>query len=133
MKVDVYELKALMEAILKKRRFSNQEAKDIAFQYWDAELRGKRAHGLGKFLVEVAYFSQRKGKPKIVIDKGAVVLVDGNKEVGQLSAQFCVNHVTSLAKQYGVAVVGLLNTQRYGILDTWARMIAERDMVGIVL
>lgn len=127
------ELLSKMESVCVIRGFTPAEAHDIAYTYWDAELRGKTTHGVEKFCVEAGHLLERKKRPEIIVDKKASLLVNGNKEVGPLAAKFCTRLAIKRARLYGVAIVGLSNVQRYGVLDTWSRIIAEHNLIGLVM
>lgn len=86
MNVKIFEIKKKLLDVIQKESLTLKEAEVIADQYLDAELRGKKSHGLGKFFVELRYFKDRISKPKIIKEKGPVALVDANREIGQLSA-----------------------------------------------
>lgn len=98
-----------------------------------AEISGKTTHGIGKFLFESQFFKERIGLPKIIKNSGSFALVDSQKEIGQISAGFCVDLCLKKAKRYGIAIVGMSNSQRYGTLDLWSEKIAEEDLIGIVM
>jgi LDH2 family malate/lactate/ureidoglycolate dehydrogenase len=132
-KVNIYELKNLMQEVARSCGLNREEAKIVVEDYWEAELMGKLSHGVSKFCWEVKYFNERRGPAKIIIDKGAVILIDSNKEIGQVATKFSVEMVIERAKKYGIALVGMKNCQRYGILARWVKLIAENDLIGIIL
>ncbi|WP_308401447.1 Ldh family oxidoreductase [Streptomyces sp. AP-93] len=104
----------------------------VVEHYLDGELRGKPSHGLAKFAFESQFFSQRTGPPRIRHERGAMAVVDGQREIGPLSADFAVSLAVRKARRLGVGVVGMINTQRYGILATWSEQIAAQGLVGLV-
>ncbi|MFI5864651.1 Ldh family oxidoreductase [Streptomyces sp. NPDC051546] len=104
----------------------------VVEHYLDGELRGKSSHGVAKFAFESQFFSQRIGPPRIKHERGAMAVVDGRREIGPLSADFAVRLAARKARRLGVGIVGMVNTQRYGILASFSEQIAERGMVGLV-
>lgn len=133
MKINIYLLKHLLEDILIKKGIVKKDAIFIANDYWAAEISGKLTHGIIKFYKELPYYKDRRGNPQIIIDKGPIVLVDANREIGQLSAKFCIDLLKKRTKKYGIAIVGMKNSQRYGVLSTWVKILAESDLVGIAI
>jgi len=127
------DLKKLMKSVCKKHRISSFECKPIVQNYLEAELLGKRTHGVAKFCFESRFFSDRVGKPLVVADTGPLLKLDGNKEVGPLAADYCVSLCVERAKKYGVCILGLNNIQRYGILSTWVKRFAENHLFGLVM
>jgi LDH2 family malate/lactate/ureidoglycolate dehydrogenase len=98
-KVNIYELKNLMQEVARSCGLNREEAKIVVEDYWEAELMGKLSHGVSKFCWEVKYFNERRGPAKIIIDKGAVILIDSNKEMGQVATKFSVEMVIERAKK----------------------------------
>lgn len=133
MKVNIYELRNLMQEIALGYGLNTNEAKTVVEDYWEAELMGRSAHGVNKFCWEVKYFKKRKGTPKIIVDTGPILLIDANRKIGQLAAKFSAEMAIERARKYGVAIVGVKNSQRYGILARWVKLIAENNLIGIVL
>lgn len=133
MKVNIFNLKSLLIKILKRKGLTHNEAHIIVDEYLEAEISGKKTHGILKFLKELPFINDRKGLPIIITDNKAVVLVDANKEIGQLGAMFCINILINRAKKYGIGLVGMKNSQRYGALCFWAKKIAQSDLIGIVI
>ncbi|MDO8657290.1 MAG: Ldh family oxidoreductase, partial [Candidatus Levybacteria bacterium] len=133
MKINIYSLKHLLEDVLIQKGIAKKDAVFIANDYWIAEISGKKTHGIIKFYKELAYYNDKKGSPQIIIDKGPIALVDANREIGQLSAKFCIDLLKKRTKRYGVAIVGMKNSQRYGVLSTWVKILAESSLIGIAI
>lgn len=122
----------VMYSVLRNHDITGKNADVIVNHYYEAELKGRKTHGIRKFCWDLQFYSQRKGAPKIISNKGAVALVNGNKEIGPLAAQFCVELASQKARQFGISLIGITNFQRYGILSTWTKFLAEKGLVGIV-
>jgi L-2-hydroxycarboxylate dehydrogenase (NAD+) len=132
MKININALKLLLQRILIKKGLSKGQAKIIADEYWESEINGKKTHGIVKFLKELQYLKDRKGSPKIILDKGPILLIDANGEIGQLAANFCIKLLIKRTKQYGLTMIGIKNMQRYGALSFWVSKIAQADLIGIM-
>ena len=132
MKVKISELEGTMQDLLVRRGLSQQEAVLVASDYLSAEMRGKTTHGVAKFIKELDHMAEDRGKPEVVVDKGSLVLVDANGEIGQLAAMFCADILISRVMKHGIAAVGMRNAKRYGALYPWAEMIARNNFIGIV-
>ena len=133
MKVKISELKLLMLNSLKYLKLSSKQNECIVNHFLNAELSGKTTHGVGKFCWEKQFFKERKGNPFIEIDKKTVLLVDANKEIGPLAAQYVINLLIKRVKKYNIALIGMKNSQRYGSLDTWASKLANNGLIGIIM
>ncbi|MFF2374924.1 Ldh family oxidoreductase [Streptomyces xiamenensis] len=132
MNVGIDDVRALMTTACTRAGVPGPGIERTIEHYLEGELRGKPSHGLAKFVFESQFFSQRIGSPRIKHERGAMAVVDGQREVGPLSADFAVRLATRKARQLGVGVVGMVNCQRYGILASWSEQIAELGLVGLV-
>ena len=122
----------LMIDSLRSAGCSEGDCRFVVDHYIEAELREKRTHGLVKFLKELQYIENRLGSPQIVLDNASFALVDGNRELGPIAARFCCMEAIARARIHGCAIIGLKNSQRYGILHSWVDLIAANDLIGIV-
>nr|WP_281291455.1 Ldh family oxidoreductase [Streptomyces botrytidirepellens] len=130
--VDIDDVHALMTAACTLAGVPGDGIGRVVEHYLDGELRGKPSHGVAKFVFESQFFSQRIGPPRIKHERGAMAVVDGQREIGPLSADFAVRLAARKARRHGVGIVGMINTQRYGILAPWSEQLAERGLVGLV-
>lgn len=126
-------IKDLMTRICIDEGLSLSGANAVVANYLEAEILGKRTHGISKFIFESQFFKDRRGLPKVVVDTGPLLKLDGNKEVGPIAAEYAVKLASKRAKQYGISIVGINNIQRYGILRTWARQFSDQQLFGIVM
>jgi L-2-hydroxycarboxylate dehydrogenase (NAD+) len=127
---------SLRDAMLEVCRAASVPEKHSGFvvdHYLDGELRGRATHGLAKFCFESRFFPQREGPPRIAREHGALAVVDAHREIGPISAAFAVDVAVRKATETGVGVVGMINTQRYGILAHWTERIAAHGFFGIAM
>lgn len=130
--VDLVDIRALMTSACTRAGVPGEGISRVVEHYLDGELRGKPSHGLAKFAFESQFFSQRIGPPRIKHEQGAMAVVDGRREVGPLSADFAVRLAARKSRRFGVGIVGMINTQRYGILAPWSEQLAEQGLIGLV-
>ncbi|MGW0896331.1 Ldh family oxidoreductase, partial [Streptomyces goshikiensis] len=130
--VSIDDIRALMTTACTRAGVPGGGIVRIVEHYLDGELRGKSSHGVAKFAFESQFFSQRIGPPRIKHERGAMAVVDGRREIGPLSADFAVRLAARKARRLGMGIVGMVNTQRYGILASFSEQIAERGLVGLV-
>lgn len=120
-----------MLGLLSKKGFSNSESKVLMQAYWNAELEGKTTHGISRFCWDVQDYHPAR-KPKIIIDKGAVALIDGQEGPGPLVADYVSSLVIKRAKRFGIALVGIKGMTQYGSLSEWTGKIAKEGLIGLV-
>ncbi|MFD9562204.1 Ldh family oxidoreductase [Streptomyces sp. NPDC059994] len=133
MNVAIEELRDLMLAVCGQARVPAGLARDVVDHYLDGELRGRLAHGVAKFCFESRFFPLREGCPHVVREYGALATVDARREIGPISAAYAVDLAVAKAGALGAGIVGMINTQRYGILAPWCERIAEHGLVGIAM
>lgn len=132
-RVSIDDLRTLMAQACHAARIPDAGIDTVVDHYLAGELRGKPSHGVAKFCVEAHYFSHRRSSPRVVRQHGALAVVDAHREVGPVSAVFAVDLAISTARVHGTGVVGMINSQRYGILAPWSERIARTGFVGIVM
>lgn len=133
MKVAISHLRRLMSQTCVRAGIPADRIDLVVAHYLDGELRGKPSHGVAKFCFESQFFAQRAGSPRIVREYGALAVVDAQREVGPLSADYAVDLAVARARAHGAGIIGMINTQRYGILASWPERMAEHGMVGIAM
>lgn len=126
--------KTAKDLIIKRAPHLNEEEVElIARHYLDAEYAGKRTHGLRKLCWDSQYYHQRDPQgPTIVKEKGAIAQIAGNKEIGPIAANKCVEMVIAKAQENGIASVAMTGSQRFGVLATWTKKIADAGLVGLL-
>lgn len=130
--IEIAELKSLLVAALKHRNLSDQDCQIVADEYIEAELEGRRSHGIGKFLT-IDEAIQHRGTQIVTNDNGPTAAIDGQCELGILVAHKSVELAISKANKFGIGLVVANNFARYGRLKPYVKMMAEQGYVGLVL
>jgi len=68
-------------------------------------------------------------QPEVAAAAGATVRIDGGDGYGQLAARLAVSRGSELARENGVAVVGIRNGGHLGRLGEWAQLAASAEML----
>ncbi|XMN04654.1 Ldh family oxidoreductase [Streptomyces griseobrunneus] len=129
--VPIAELADLMVRTCRAAGVPDSAGRRVADHFLTGELRGKRSHGLAKFAFESRFFPERQGPPEIVRERGVFAVIDAQRELGPLSAEFATSVAIERARRFGVGLVGVINTQRYGVLSTFTEAIAAHGLIGI--
>jgi L-2-hydroxycarboxylate dehydrogenase (NAD+) len=130
-RVAIEELRTLMSAVCRAAGVPEDETALVVDHYLTGELRGKASHGVAKFCYESRFFHERQSAPQVVRERGVFAVIDAHREIGPLSAAFSVRVARDKAAQYGAGLVGMINSQRYGILAAFSEQIARHGLVGI--
>ncbi len=101
-----------------------------------SDLRGIESHGIGR--LKMYYDRIRAGiqepvtKIKIMRDKAATAVWDGNNGMGHVIAYRAMETAIAKARQFGLGAVAVRNSTHFGICGYYARMACEEDMLGLI-
>ena len=133
MKLNIDNVKRQMLAGLVRRGLSKNDSTVLVESFLEAELRGKKTHGISKlFLLEEA-LQKRDGKPEIIKEKFNYAFIDGHKELGHITANVATDVLIRKAKKHGTAFVAVTNSYYYTMVGSYARKVAKEGFVCIVL
>lgn len=113
-----------------------QDARLVADSLVVADAWGHPSHGMLRLDWYVARL--RSGAMKAVteettvVDLGALAVIDGNDGIGQIVTDRACAGAVARAKQHGVGVVGVRNSNHFGTAAYWTRRMAAEGMVGIL-
>ena len=83
-----------------------------------ADLWGHQSHGVMRlfwYLSRVKSGATRvDAVPELVVDAGALAVIDGRDGLGQVTAQFAVKQAIERTKQHGVGAVSVRNSGHFG-------------------
>lgn len=99
------------------------------------ELSGKKSHGLLRIKWSVSYIKKHglpTDAPKLLLDAGALGVVDGCNNLGLIAAQYAADTAIKKAKEYGISFVGARNHfGTTGTMNFYNRLFAENGLIGI--
>lgn len=133
MRVDIGQVRDLMVRTCRGVSVPGESIDLVVEHYLSGELHGRSAHGITKFCFEARFFAQRQGNPSVVSEHGALAVIDAQREIGPISAAYAAQVAVDRAHRFGVGLVGMINTQRYGILAQWSESIAAHGLIGLVM
>lgn len=133
MKIKIEEARQLCEDILIKHGISKNNAKIIVDEYVEGELQGKLSHGLIAFPALIERLSVTKEKFEIEKETSSVVFINGKNDFGQIVGRKVVDIICKKAKKEGIGLAAISNILPFLRPGTFAKMIADRNMIGIVV
>lgn len=102
-----------------------------------ADVRGIPSHGLARLPVYVARLERRLIDPRpcirVVREWGATCLLDAGNGLGHVAAIVGIKSAITLALRYGVGLVGVRNSNHFGMAAHYTMMAAERGLIGLAL
>jgi LDH2 family malate/lactate/ureidoglycolate dehydrogenase len=107
----------------------------VAHAMLDADLSGSDAHGIFRLAGYVGLIRRAQINPraniKVLERAPATALVDGDNGMGHLVMTYAANLAVEIAREAGVAWVGVRRSNHSGAGSTYACMPLAHDMVGI--
>ena len=100
-----------------------------------ADRRGVHSHGLAHLEYYVRLLLSGGvdpgGRPRLTADTGAALKVDGGNSIGHIGMAFAMQQAITRARQTGVALAAVGNSNHCGALYYFAAMAADHDMIGL--
>ncbi|MER2090893.1 MAG: ureidoglycolate dehydrogenase [Sporosarcina sp.] len=137
MKVTKQELRELMKTKLNKAGLSEDHAKGVADVLAHADARGVHSHGA----MRVEYYAERIAKggintsPIFTYEKTGPcsAIFDGDNGAGHVAANLAMDEAIKMAKENGIAVVGVRRISHSGALSYFVEKAAQANLIGISL
>ena len=134
-RVNADQLLVTVTAIFVRCAMTPVDAERLADSLVFADLSGVHSHGV----LRVPEYVQKltlggvnpQGKPSIVRDSGACLVVDGGNSMGQLGAHFAMQQAIGRAYTFGIGAAAVRGSNHCGAMAYFARMALEHDMIGI--
>jgi L-2-hydroxycarboxylate dehydrogenase (NAD+) len=115
----------------------NEDASIVAEVTLDADLKGFSSHGLGRFPQYVKGLEVGTIKPKsnITVEKESVAtaLINGNHGFGHVVTYRAMEMAIKKAKEAGIGLVGVHNSNHFGVAGYYTDMAIMEDLIGIVI
>jgi 3-dehydro-L-gulonate 2-dehydrogenase len=137
MRIDYSEIEPVLKSILLKHGFSSERANLCARLFTETSLDGVYSHGLNRFPLFIELV--KKGvvkpanKPSLVRSLNNFETWDGNLGPGNLNAWTCMGRATQLARESGMGVVSLRNTNHWMRGGSYGLQAAEAGCIGICM
>lgn len=135
MLINAAPLTELLVLILETAGAEPERARICADHLVAANLKGHDSHGVGMAPSYVAWIKAGKlhpnARPKVVSDRGAVIVMDGQFGLGAPVARETTELAIARAKQIGVACVALRNSCHIGRIGTYGEQCADAGLISM--
>jgi LDH2 family malate/lactate/ureidoglycolate dehydrogenase len=135
--IDEQEARWLASTALVEAGVPEDDADLVAAALVDTSLRGIDTHGLRllpQYLDELATgVANVAACPTVVRDRGAGLLLDADGALGVLAGLAAARLAADRAKAFGVAAVGVRNSNHFGAASVYTRHLAGQGMIGIAV
>ena len=129
-------IRAQIKGILQAWGMPEDHATTTAGVMTETDLLGVDSHGLSMLMTYEdgvqAGRIQIAARPKVVRDTGPTALLDAQDGLGHPVSALAMNLAVDKALQYGVGVVGVVNSHHFGAAGAYARIASARGVVGMV-
>jgi LDH2 family malate/lactate/ureidoglycolate dehydrogenase len=129
-------LERFMADVFKRLGMSDGDAAASAEVLITADKQGVDSHGVSRF--KPVYVDRiRSGqvdpraKPEIVRQGPTTAVIDGRNGMGQVIAKRAMEIAVEKARQYGIGMTAVRNSNHFGIAGYYAAMAASTGMIGI--
>ncbi len=135
-RVDPEKLRAFGQAVYEHAGLPRDDAHLLADTLVQADLWGHQSHGVLRLdwyrARAKAGMMQAVTKPEMVVDGGAIAVIDGHDGVGQVLTAHAMREAIERAKRHGVGVVAVRNSNHFGTAMYFTRMAADAGCVGFL-
>jgi LDH2 family malate/lactate/ureidoglycolate dehydrogenase len=128
-------LRSIVGAIFHSCGMVPDDASLLADTLVAADLRGVHSHGVLRVPEYVKKLREDgvdpRGRPQIVRDAGAALIVDGGNSMGQIGAAFGMRAAIERARLTGLAAAAVRGSNHCGAMAYYAMLALPADMIGI--
>ncbi|HEY9728277.1 MAG TPA: Ldh family oxidoreductase [Chroococcales cyanobacterium] len=100
----------------------------------EANLCGMDSHGLQQIIGYVKSLQSGRINPqpqlRAISERLSLIRIDADKSPGQYAAQVAIEKAIAHARQFGIAAVGVTNSNHFGMAGYYTRMAAQAGMVS---
>jgi LDH2 family malate/lactate/ureidoglycolate dehydrogenase len=134
-RVNADALRATVQAIFEQCGMAQADAHLLADSLVFADLRGVHSHGVLRVPEYVHKLTgggvDPHGRPQVVREFGACLVVDGNNSMGQIGAHFAMQQAISRAQTHGIAAAVIRGSNHCGAMAYYAIQALPHDMIGL--
>lgn len=121
-------------AIFMKAGLTEKNAHATAESLVHGDLRGVYSHGVCRVLEYVRRLklgsASAEDQSQILHESSCMAVIDGGHVLGAVAAEKAVHLAREKARQSGISIVSVRNSNHYGMAAHWALKLAGEDMIG---
>lgn len=135
-RMDAARLTDFATAVYASTGMPEADARLVADTLVQADLWGHQSHGvlrLGWYLDRIYHGVMHPvTTPEVVVDAGAIAVLDGHEGVGQVLAMRAVQEAITRARAHGIGVVAVRNSNHFGTCMYYTRRVAAAGCVALL-
>lgn len=137
MNITAEQEKNLIIEILTKLEVPEENATIVADVTVDADLKGFSSHGIGRFpqYIKGLKIGTIQPQAKVTVEKEspATTLLNGNHGFGHVVTYRGMEMAIKKARETGIGLVGIHNSNHFGIAGYYSDMALNQDIIGIII
>lgn len=137
MKISIDNERELIEELLIAYDVKENEARIVADVITDGDLKGFSTHGIGRFPQYIKSIQAgtilTEGDYEIEKETEATALINGNHKFGHYITVKAMDLAVEKASKTGIGIVGIHDSNHYGIAGYYSDLASVQDMIGIVI
>ena len=137
MNITIEQERSIIMEILTRLNIPEEDAYIVADVTMDADLKGFTSHGIGRFPQYVRGLKVGTIDPEaeIIVEEetAAMALLNGNHKFGHVVTYKGMEMAMEKAEQTGIGIVGIHNSNHFGVAGYYSDMAIMQDMIGFVI
>lgn len=133
-RVDPQALRTLVHDVFRRCGMAAGDATLLADTLISADRRGVHSHGVlrvPEYVRKLTHGVDPRGRPEVVRDAGACLVVDGGNSMGQIGAHFAMSQAIERARTTGIAAAAVRGSNHCGAMAYYAMQAPPEDMIGL--
>jgi len=136
-RVKAKDLEDFAVKVMKTVGCDEKRANIVAEVLVEADMRGISSHGVARLKRYVDHIRtgiiDPKAEPVVIFETPVSIVVDGRNGVGQYISYVSMEKTLKKAKENGICITAVRNSNHYGIAGYYAEMASKEGMIGISL
>jgi len=120
-----------------KAGLTKEDAGVFAESLIDADLKGIRSHGLIRLPIYVRRMESgvidTAKRVEVVKEKGSIKILDAKHGLGQVAGMRGMEMAMTVAKEFGVGICGIFNSNHFGALGYYTELASKAEMIGLAI
>ncbi|MTK63628.1 MAG: Ldh family oxidoreductase [Methanobacterium sp.] len=137
MNITAEQERSIITGILKCMKVSDEDASIVADVTVDADLKGFSSHGIGRFPQYIKGLKAGTIDPEaelsIESETDSMALINGNHKFGHVVTYSAMEIAIKKAKKNGIGMVGVHDSNHFGVAGYYSDMAIMNDMIGMVI
>ncbi|UTB33657.1 MAG: L-sulfolactate dehydrogenase [Methanobacterium sp. ERen5] len=137
MNITAEQERSIITGILKCMKVSDEDASIVADVTVDADLKGFSSHGIGRFPQYIKGLKAGTIDPEAELsienETDSMALINGNHKFGHVVTYTAMEIAINNAKKNGIGMVGVHDSNHFGVAGYYSDMAIMNDMIGMVI